>query len=187
MRILVTALLTICMVGVAQADLVVPFTQTLTWSNNLITRVSPFSYEHNVLYATPPLEVPRVYEVLEAELALSFLDDDPADIIETLATGKIITDQTESIRYGLDASGWAKIDAGQDVDTALYTVVVDARFLNDNGILGVKIGVYNGNGTGDVYLTSSTLSGIATTPVPAAVLLGMLGLGVAGLKLRRYA
>jgi hypothetical protein len=184
MRILVALLLTVCLVQAAHAEL---FTQTLTWSDNLITQATPFAYEHNILYATPPVHVLAGDRVANAELTLSFGDDDPGDLVEKLiSNGLTILDETESVLYGFDGWGWRHLAQGQEIDTGSFSLLVNASLLNDDGILGVRIKVYNSNGTGDVYLTSSTLTG-EFVPVPAAVVLGMLGLGVAGLRLRRFA
>jgi len=49
--------------------------------------------------------------------------------------------------------------------------------------LGWTTGLVNGGGT----MTSSVSARFVLVPVPAAVLLGMLGLSVAGLKLRKFA
>jgi len=177
------------MVGVAQAD---HFTDTLTWSGDghLITeKGGPFTYQHDLLLATPSVDIPGGDVVTEADLTLTFKDD-----YGIFGGGEgdehgwfiIFYDNREYVKVAFDGGSW--VDITDEVDTGSYPLAVDIDWLNDDGLLDVTVAVWNPLGTADVYLKSSTLGGEFTPiPVPGAILLGILGLGAAGLKLRRFA
>jgi hypothetical protein len=126
--------------------------------------------------------------VVEAFLTLTF-QDEPDEGDKPLQIGHQ-KNEVVTVRVATDgafgtwlAQGLGEVDDGAypGPDLAGYL-----SWLNDDGKLGVEVRLdYAGQ---DIYLRSSTLSGTAQTalmPVPAGVLLGLLGLCTAGLKLRR--
>ena len=194
----IAAALVAVMGSPVSADLTYTFTDTIDftsqdlqvnpyWSTGdspgngkMILEGQDFSYEHNI---NDLVDFAAGDLVTDADLTLDFHDDDPADQIK-LKKGIIVDNEEEWVRVGFDGSSW--VDIAGEVDTGLYSLVVDIGWLNDGGVLGVTVGVWNNPlRTGDVYLRSSTLSGTAVVPIPAAVLLGILGLGAAGWKLRK--
>jgi len=120
------------------------------------------AYEHN-LNTTGLLDVPGSHIVKDVDLELVF---------------------REEIGLGLDGSNIGSIG---EVDEIVYCVDIDPLLVNDDGVLGVEIAVCNDLGTANATLVSSVLSGeFEAVPVPGAVLLGILGLSLAGVKLRKY-
>lgn len=65
-----------------------------------------------------------------------------------------------------------------------FTDIINALHLGATGVDALRIGVHV---RGFPEGTGQSLSESFVTPVPGAVILGLLGLGVAGLKLRKYA
>ena len=180
MKIILTLVLVACLVPVAQADM---FTQVAPNTGNiyrLITEYTDRTYTHDLSLATPAVDVFALDIVTSATLTLVLRDDE--------GCGLSGSDHPEYARVSLDNQSW--IDLGE-VSTGDYNLTVPVAYLNDDGLLDVKIDVYDnefGYPTGDIYFDLSTLSGEFTVvPVPAAVLLGLLGLGAAGIKLRRHA
>jgi len=184
--------LTFCMVGVGQADMFPAQTIDFTSSSNpywnasddstmgkLIENGSPFNYQHdlNALVSLPG-------DVINsATLELYFIDEETDNN----------PNKEEYVQIAFDGSAWTALG---EVDTGARTYNV-TTYINTDGILNVSVDVLNtATGVGvveEVYLNYSTLSGEYTpyvaepVPVPGAVLLGMLGLCVAGVKLRKYA
>ena len=183
---LVVACLMALTAGTALAE---PFTfiDTMSFGNGqLITNSTsgqnpgPFTYQHDLLNAEPPVDV-DVYEVLEANLKLQFSDTD-SDQGYWVWWWWYVPGEEEVVKVTFDGSEWQNIG---DVDTEWTdSIAVNVDLLNYDGLLSVKVEVTNSGG--DVCLLASELSGTAqVVPVPGAVLLGVLGLGAAGMKLRR--
>ncbi len=192
---IVVACLMALTAGTVSADpLTYDFSNTITWGGNgmLITpNNTPFGYQHDI---NDDVDFAAGDEVISATLKLTFKDNDN----DNHGTYWVQTglywwqgyyqqyDNREYVRLAFDGSGWVELAGGAEIDTAVYSMVVDVGFLNDNGKLDVQVDVWNALGTGDVYLKKSELCGTAqVVPVPGAVLLGVLGLGAAGMKLRR--
>jgi len=180
-RWIFTTVLTICLVGVAQADM---FSSVITWAGNgqYIGEGQTLTYSHSLLLATPPVSIPLGDLVTSAALNLKFHDDEPDQ------GGNRALEFAWVELDDIGTWGWTEVDNGPS-----YPIAVDVAWLNDDGILKVEVTINNSDSTwADAYLKESDLSGQFTpapihAPVPAAVLLGMLGLGVAGVKLRSYA
>lgn len=155
-----------------------------------ITENNPLIYTHTIT----EFDIPDDYLVTGAWLSLDFTNPDGLLNEEKLdfrggdgfkLTGWGEYDHREFVRFAYDGSGWVELgedDGGQ----YNYDLYLDLDVLNDDGTLTVTVGVRNELGTGDVWLDHSVLYGnVARVPVPGAALLGVLGLGAAGLKLRR--
>ncbi len=192
---LVVACLMALTAGTVSADpITYDFSDTISWSGNgvLITpNNTPFGYQHDI---NDDVDLAAGDEVISATLTLTFKDDDNDNHGEYwVQTGWgwgngywQQYDNREYVRLAFDGTDWFEFAGGAEIDNTVYTMVVDVGFLNDNGVLDVEVDVWNALGTGDVYLKRSELCGTAeVVPVPGAVLLGVLGLGAAGMKLRR--
>ncbi len=138
----------------------------------------PFDYAHNITTSL----VPAGATITSAELTLTFWDDER----DTGSGGR--TEEVR-LRFGDDGS-WHNLNNGNDVDDGNqgpFNVLAD---LNGR-TLDVRVDLCGDQWYyEDIYLTSSTLTGNftpAAVPIPAAFLIGLLGLGTAGLKLRRFA
>ena len=144
---------------------------------------NPLSYEHDIT----GYDVPAHFWVTEAWLNLDFTNDlsDSAGSVSIPCLGIISWDLREFTRVGYKEDSWMEVG---EVDNGQYDLVVDIDWLNDDGILDVTLNVSNPLGTATAWLDHSALYGnlVGHTPAPAAVLLGLLGLGTAGLKLRRW-
>ncbi|MBP7051964.1 MAG: hypothetical protein KBE65_13200 [Phycisphaerae bacterium] len=143
-----------------------------------ITQGSPLAYRHDLtVYG-----VPDERRVAEAWLELSFVND----LSDYYSMGRIkLLDLREFTTLVFDGSAWKGLD---EVDNGAYELAMNVDWLNDNGVLDVKISVSNPLGQATAWLDHSVLYGnFVHMPVPAAVLLGAVGLGYAGMKLRRYA
>jgi len=143
-----------------------------------IAQNRPVSYEHDIT----GYDVPDHFWVTEAWLGLEFTNDGGDGhgsfwVFEW--------DRREFVSVGYQDGTWTEIG---EVDNGQYDLLVDIDWLNDDGILDVTLNVSNPLGTAAAELDRSVLYGnlVGHTPAPAAVLLGLLGLGTAGLKLRRW-
>ncbi len=137
----------------------------------MVVNGTDFSYVHDISYLGDfPGDV-----VTSATLALTFRDDE--------ADGG--TRNNEITKVGVwSGSDWFWSNLG-NVESGDYTGPdIDVGWLNDDGRLSVTIAVTNNSG--DVYLKTSMLSGMAAVPVPAGIVLSVLGFAVAGWKLRRF-
>lgn len=147
---------------------------------------SPLVYEHD-LNADGLLDVPGTHIVTDADLELTFKRD------KSDSHGKVWT-RWFHIKWDFREWVWLRFDGDSfinvgEMDATTYDVAVDLLpMINDDGVLSVKIGVWNPLGNADIGIVSSVLTGdFETVPVPGAVLLGMLGLSAVGVKLRKFA
>jgi len=186
--VLITALVAL-MSGVASADL--PFTSIET-PNVLINEGETYTVTHDLSIDPPALTVPPDV-ITSANLTLYF-DDDPTTVwgYEVLPYDLALEFAWVDIAGGAGGSGsWVEVGGWVGQDELDYSIDTDWLNLN-SGILPVDVTIENWNdhwffGThADIYLTQSELSG-TYVPVPGAVLLGMLGLSVVGVKLRKRA
>jgi hypothetical protein len=138
----------------------------------------PLSYTHDL---TDDVDFAAGHEVTEAWLELDFTNDLTDDHGSKLY-GLIKWDFREFARVAYDGSAW--VDLGE-VDDGQYDLMLDIDWLNDNGELDVTIEVGNPLCTATAWLDHSRVYGTAVVPVPGAVLLGVLGLGAAGIRLRK--
>lgn len=136
---------------------------------------NPFDYAHNI---GSVVNLGAGDLVTDAELTVTFWDDESD-------SGNAAN--REVVRVGVwNGTTWAWNQLG-DVGTGGYSgSQINAGWLNDDGILGVRVEVTN-NG-GDIWLTSSALTGfaIAAVPLPTSILLGVFAVGLAGSKLRKF-
>lgn len=88
---------------------------------------------------------------------------------------------------GEHASAW--VELGNNVSTGLTAYASGAGVLDLNDItnIGFRVRGLNMGGSDTSYPSYSDDFHISVVPVPGAVLLGILGLGLAGWKLRKYA
>jgi len=193
---LVVACLMALTAGTVSAD-VYDFEDEIDYGypGQLITQQSAHVYFHNI---NPYVDFAAGDEVVEAELTLVFNDVErerywsngwkyrwveEGDDTYGGWYGWGAYDNEEWVALQFDGGAWNYLG---EVDTGTETLEVAMALLNTDGILNVTVAVYNDLCTADIYLQSSTLSGTAqVVPVPGAVLLGVLGLGAAGMKLRR--
>ncbi len=168
-RIAFVSVVTLLLAGAALAD---PYSQTMDFGSpgQFISNGS-YSYDHNISSLVGASDT-----INTATLTLRFRDDEQNDGAEDV-----------TVRFDGNAGSWV---LGDVVDYGNWQVgqsygphTINVGWLNDR-ILNVNVAV-----DGDVYLVSSVLSGTftpAAVPVPAAFVIGLLGLGTAGLKLRRF-
>ncbi len=152
---------------------------------------TPFSYTHDL---GDDVDFADGDWVAEARLELGFTNDF-IDCYGPKCGGDLQWDYREFVR--LDLSGSPSMTDLGEVDAGPYQVQTSVDWLNDHHQLTVTIDVYNYLGgtsclnwngaTATAWLDYSRLHGtaVAPMPVPAALLLGVLGLGTAGMKLRR--
>lgn len=141
----------------------------------------PLSYTHDL---NQKVDFAAGDKVVEAYLELDFTND-ASDDYGSEFFGLIKWDFRENASYAYDGSGWIAIG---EVDNGDYDLVLDVDWLNDDGMLDVTVGVSNPLGTATAWLDHSRLYGTAEAvpvPVPAAGMLAMLGMSVAGVKLRK--
>lgn len=150
------------------------------WTYVVINQGTDLPYVHDLNAGVNGLDIPNANLVTSATLVLTFEDDDNDN-----------PNNKEYVSTKLEDGTWSEwsseINTG---DTVTPTVEID--WLLD-GILGVEVRVSNlhPSDNGDVRITTSVLSGTfeavqgPVVPVPGAVLLGLLGLSVAGAKLRK--
>lgn len=152
-----------------------------------INQGSNLVYEHD-LNADGLLDVPGTHRVTYAELELTFKADkgDSYGACWIWDDYYVQWDFREWLKLGFDGGSLVKVG---EQDATTYDVTIDLlASINDDGILGVEIGVWNPLGNADISLVSSVLVGdFEVVPVPGAVLLGMIGLSVTGLRLRKLA
>jgi hypothetical protein len=90
--------------------------------------------------------------------------------------------------YGLDHMAAYK---GKDIDTVKIANIVPGLWSSNEYIFGWEDGVYNKDiawpGDGDYQDFVLMVESVHPVPIPGALLLGLLGLGITGLKLRKYA
>ena len=191
-KIVLIAVLVGCISGIASADL--PFTSIVN-PDVLINEGDTYTVTHDLSCDPPGLNVPPAV-ITSANLVLSF-DDDPwvsRRGYEILPFDLNLEYAWVDLEGGAGGTGsWVLIGMPVGVDT--LPLSVDPLWLNDDGMLSVEVtiddtplGCFGGwiNGEADVYLVQSELTG-TYVPVPGAVLLGMLGLSVVGVKLRKRA
>jgi len=192
------AVLTAVMSGSASADLwrgaEYDFVDVIdTWTcdgqpygpfgSTLIVQGDPLTYQHDIT----DRGVPDRFEVTDAWLELDFTND-LTDAYGSVFCGLIRWDFREYAKVAYDGEGWIDIDGGREIDAGYYPLVLDIDWLNDDGILDVTVKVSNPLGTASAYLDHSALYGnMAPVPLPGAALLGFLGLGYAGVRLRKMA
>lgn len=116
--------------------------------------------------------------------------------VVTEFTGTFLWDGlgTNGIQGSILADDWAKVYINNvlvyTTDSQAYDQVEQFMYWNalTNGTNNLKVIVYDtGQGTSPTAGPTALQFEMNQVPVPAAVLLGMLGLGAAGLKLRKYA
>jgi hypothetical protein len=192
-RVLLSSVLTLLLAGAAMAN---PYSQTIDFTSSNST-VNPywsssngdshtngkyieerngtdFSFTHDLTSLIGASDT-----ITSANLALYFVD--------TENDSSVVWWKNEDLNINFDNTSWQSLG---EVDTGTKSFDVLARVADR--VLSVALNFTSDYQ--DIYLKTSTLSGAYTpyqdppvTPVPAAFLIGVLGLGTAGLKLRRFA
>jgi hypothetical protein len=206
-KLLLSSLLVVSLTGMASANL---YTQTIdftsatnqywnsTWDSSVDGKFiaedaskkigshhyylsnNPFDYTHNisgVLGAGDTLN--------GATVSLSFVDNDTG----TDRWGNEKT--TEEVKLRFDNGSWKSLSEVDTETKGSYDVLANLA----DGILNIRVELCGSSNKEDIFLKMSTLCldytpyvpPVTPTPVPAAFLLGALGLGTAGIKLRRFA
>jgi len=89
---------------------------------------------------------------------------------------------------GERASAWVELAGlGGSADLTAPATGTGVLDLDDITNIGIRVKGNNMGGTNPGYPSYSDDFHVSVVPVPAALLLGLLGMGVAGLKLRRFA
>ncbi len=136
---------------------------------------NPFDYAHKI---GSVVNLGAGDLVTDAELTVTFWDDE---------SDSGTSANREVVRVGIwNGAAWTWNQLG-DIGTGSYSgPQINVGWLNDDGILDVRLEVTN-NG-GDIWLTSSTLTGyaVAAVPLPASILLGVFAVGLASRKLRKF-
>ena len=182
-RLMISLIMCAFMNGVAQADMFeqeidIPGSSQGVWWY-VGTSFPPRTVTHDLSSATPPVDVSGLHVITSATLTLALKDD---------VTCEMAPETPEYAYVSLDGHDWIVLG---EVDYPLldYSMNVPVSYLDD-GLLKVEVrGGYPESGVyEDFKWLQSTLSGeFSVIPVPGAVLLGILGLGAAGIKLRKYA
>jgi len=149
----------------------IDFTAIYGMPGLLIENGIPFTYFHDV---SQEVDFGAGDVINEATLAVVFFDADGDIVSFTMDTNELVV-------LGLNPANGSFLtfnDLGE-VDSELYPVAVELDWFTSGGILDVGIAVYNLGG--NVYLTSSTVSGLASAPpVPEPGTVLMFGAGLAG-------
>ena len=216
-RLILTAALTICLVGVARADLfnfnslsdegnsttistymtgVYGSTVTVSdatadndnWNGNTtiaIRTASSVGGDFEILFVNTPIisllgiggtgsTVGYVYDATSGDdFSLKAYDSTYGDVENPNPSAQV--DIGYAVDYGTAWFLWWQYDVGDDS----VVNIPDLMFSRPVSLL-----VISDEGTKDVGIDNLQVTPV---PVPAAVLLGMLGLSVAGLKLRKFA
>ncbi len=202
-KLLLVSVLALSITGMAQADL---YTQTIdftsstnsnwnatwdsstdgkyiaedawkiTWSGWQHLDNDPFDYQHNVVGVLGASDT-----LNGATVSLYFVDDEGD-------SGS--SNRKEDVRLAFDNGSWTNLNEVDSGSQGPYNVLANLA----DGLLNVRIELVGSGDAEDIFLKTSTLSLDYTpyqeptpVPVPAAFLIGMLGLGTAGVKLRRFA
>jgi hypothetical protein len=92
------------------------------------------------------------------------------------------------LKYDPASASYVEVEDLGEIDNGQYDLQLDIDWLNEFHQLDVCINVSNPLGMADASLDHSRLYGtVEAVPVPGAFLLGMLGLGAAGVRLRKHA
>ena len=149
------------------------------WAIGTSGNPSVYEYSHEIGGPFTPIPDAFTVDPGTAELSLTFLD---------------LCDDEVVVVSGWEGADWSEFYTVSDLpDPSLTTVTglaINAAWINgNNGVLDVRISLDEGSTT----LLSSVLTGdvsgadVVQNPVPGAALLGILGLSVAGIKLRKHA
>lgn len=140
----------------------------------------PLDYTHDL---TDDVDFDAGHKVTEAWLELDFTND--------WIDGYYTKEFAKVAAWNPDTSTWDTFWDVGEVDNDQYSLVLETDLITDintDRVLGVQISITNKKaGPGTAWLDHSRLYGTAVVPVPGAVLLGVLGLGAAGLRLRKRA
>lgn len=157
------------------------------WMGQFLGINSPLKYSHDL---NDDVDFSAGDFVIDATLELDFTDADLLEAGDEHGWFIISYDFRENATVYLDynpvAGSYEAVEDLGEIGSGQYDLLLNVDWLNDDGILDVQIQISNPLGTGNAALDHSRLYGTAqVVPVPGAVLLGVLGLGTAGMRLRR--
>jgi hypothetical protein len=116
-----------------------------------------------------------------------------SDVTEYIYDQYLLTKPTDAATLTAmrDAIWWAEGEGGSKnaiAKAALYALYGDEDYSGTLGLAGhtYALNLWTIVEQDGKYIATDVQSHLITTPVPAAVLLGMLGLGAAGMRLRRF-
>ncbi len=131
---------------------------------------------------TATLEIPNesdpgFLKIVQIEAAYMNASMDPFIRVSTTTAGSTATEVGTAAIDGPDASGWWEVTSTWNINPQPASEKIELAFFGGSiaeGVYGVDLD----------YIEVATVC--VPVPVPAAILLGMLGLGAAGVKLRKY-
>ena len=167
------------------------------WTQSLLLSIVPTVDLGGTLYREFLLDLNQNNSAEGRYISLDKLEIYQADVgnLTNHSTGGLGTTIYEMGDDGTGASNWILLDAtlnsgsgGGDMFAYIPDYLFDSEEYGDYVYLYSMFGVHNvANATFEEWAVRKGIEPPPVVPVPGAVLLGILGLGISGLKLRRFA
>ena len=194
-KLILVLVLTLCMAGAARADLYLEVVGDPTMSDSWFQRFNLNDIGGNEPKGFDQLMIRMVpgtgdFEVSDAMSDLVY--SDPAHPLNFTSNGtsnlvQATGDNVAQLEFDLNFQGVPEMDVSFNLETFDS---VGGAYVSSGHVWGAILGKNpGGQWKWDIAPVSVVLNDLGKpvfVPIPAAVLIGMLGLGVAGLKLRKY-